>query len=129
VRDEDFIFIDGQAVRLTSIKRDGDRLSLVVIVRGSGGRDELQGLLARDVVTVALGDDPPRPMRTAEVDLRSSGTGATAIHRFAISLEPAPDVAAAAAQDGDDLAERLARIERKLDAVLARLDAGDRFRF
>ena len=53
----------------------------------------------------------------------------SAIHRFAISLEPAPDIPAAAAQDGDDLAERLARIERKLDAILARLDTGDRFRF
>lgn len=124
MRDEDFIFIDGQAVRLTAVTRDGDQLSLVVIVRGSGGRDEMQTLLGRDAVEVTLGSDPPRRMQVQNVDLRTSGTGATAIHRFAITLELAIDAGQdAALPDDDALVRQLARIERKLDAIIARLDA------
>lgn len=130
MRTDDFIFIDGQAVRLTSVSRDGDTLTLVVIVRGSGGRDEMQAILGRDAFEIALGDDPPRRMRVADVDLRSTGSGATAVHRFAITLEPAPapDDAPTGAPL-DDLAQRLARIERKLDAIIARLDSDTRLPF
>ena len=129
MRDEDFIFIDGQAVRLTSIARDGDRLSLVVIVRGSGGHDELQGLLEREPFEVTLGDEPPRRMQVAAIDLRSSGAGATAIHRFATVLEPESSPLPAVTHGDDDLTRQLARIERKLDAIIARLDTGDRMPF
>lgn len=131
MRNEDFIFIDGQAVRLTSVARDGETLSLVVIVRGSGGRDEMQAILGRDTFEVVLGDDPPRPMRVTDVDLRSTGTGPTAVHRFAITLEPAPgpDATPADGTDPDDFDQRLARIERKLDAIIARLDADGRLPF
>ncbi|MGN6031429.1 MAG: hypothetical protein ACTHQE_07160 [Thermomicrobiales bacterium] len=131
MRSEDFIFIDGQAVRLTSVARDGETLSLVVIVRGSGGRDEMQAILGRDTFEVVLGDDPPRPMRVTDVDLRSTGTGPTAVHRFAITLDPAPgpDAMPAGETAADDLDQRLARIERKLDAIIARLDADGRLPF
>ncbi|MGB3329003.1 MAG: hypothetical protein WBA46_08630 [Thermomicrobiales bacterium] len=130
MRNEDFIFIDGQAVRLTSVTRDGDRLSLVVIVRGSGGRDEMQALLGRGSFEVTLGDDPARRMQVAEQDLRSTGTGPTAIHRFAITLEPATTDPRDPADVAEHvLAAQLARIERKLDAIIARLDAGGQLPF
>ncbi|MGC4105482.1 MAG: hypothetical protein QM753_03885 [Thermomicrobiales bacterium] len=129
MRNMDFIFFDGQAVRLTSISQDGDRLSLVVIVRGSGGYDEMQTLLGRDSFEVTLGDDPPRRMQVAAVDLRSTGTGATAIHRFGIMLEPAQDTSPDVAADDEALTRQLARIERKLDAIIARLDADTRMPF
>lgn len=130
MRTDDFIFIDGQAVRLTSVAPDGDALTLVVIVRGSGGRDEMQAILGRETLEVALGETPPRRMQVADVDLRSTGTGPTAVHRFAIRLEPAPDGAAVASGVAlEDLDQRLTRIERKLDAIIARLNADTRLPF
>ncbi|MGC4193291.1 MAG: hypothetical protein QM589_19255 [Thermomicrobiales bacterium] len=130
MRDEEFIFIDGQAVRLTSIARDGDRLSLVVVVRGSGSHDELRSIMDRDTFEVTLGDEPPRRMRVGNLDLRSTGTGATGIHRFAIALEPVSEVDPEPAPVPEpDIAQRLARIERKLDAIIARLDADGRISF
>lgn len=125
MRTEEFIRLDGQAIRLTSVSRHGNDLSLVVIVRGTGSRDELEALLARPTFVVAFGDDPERRMHTATIDLRSSGEGATSVHRFAVTLEPAPDdesIQPSSANE-DALNQRLARIERKLDAILARLDS------
>jgi len=130
MRTDDFIFIDGQAVRLTSLAPDGDALTFVVIVRGSGGRDEMQAILGRETLEVALGEAPPRRMQVTDVDLRSTGTGPTAVHRFAIQLEPAPEADTAPSGTAlDDLDQRLARIERKLDAIIARLDADTRLPF
>ncbi len=125
MRNEEFIRLDGQAVRLSSVTRDGDVLSLVVIVRGNSSRDELQALLARDSFTVSLGEDPERPMRAEEIDLRSSGEGPTSVHRFAIVLEPASDrpTKNESLDAQSELMQRLARIERKLDAIIARLDS------
>lgn len=131
MRNEEFIRLDGQAVRLTSISRQDDALALVVIVRGGSNRDELQALLARPSFMVSLGDEPERRMHTASIDLRSSGEGSTSVHRFAITLEPATDESPSVdlGEAQTDLLHRLSRIERKLDAILARLDSGNAMPF
>jgi hypothetical protein len=127
----DFIYLNHQAVRLTSFTREPEssRLSLVVIVRGNPARDELNALIASEPILVAFPDEEPAGMHVAAIDLKTTGEGARSIHRFDLKLVPwasqddtgpRPDDAT---EPGSvrELIRRLDAIERKLDQVIARL--------
>lgn len=126
----EFAIINGQSVRLTSLKRteEDGTLTLVVIVRGDAARDELTTLLDRTPLSVALPNEDPENMKVTELDLRSTGEGARTIHRFAISLVPQSSTiqAITEAKTGSSaesaLMQRLDAIERKLDRLLQLAD-------
>ncbi|HEU0165156.1 MAG TPA: hypothetical protein VFQ54_08925 [Thermomicrobiales bacterium] len=125
----DFIYINQQAVRLTSFTRDqqSSRLSLIVIVRGNAARDELNALVAREPITVAFPDEEPAEMHLASVDLKTTGEGARSIHRFDLTLvawanqansDISPDATTDSAAESA-LMRRLDAIEQKLDQLTA----------
>lgn len=125
----EFAIINGQSVRLTSLKRteEDGTLTLVVIVRGDAARDELTTLLDRAPLSVAFPNEAPESMKVTELDLRSTGEGARTIHRLAISLMPQSSTVQAVqaiteVKTGSSaesaLMQRLNAIERKLDRLL-----------
>ncbi|MGI8484525.1 MAG: hypothetical protein ACR2OU_09690 [Thermomicrobiales bacterium] len=128
----EFLTINGQPIRLTSLARDPSTgaLSLVVIVRGDAAREELTTLLHDQPLTVSFPGEEvvAEAMRVSGLELRSTGEGARTIHRFAISIEPysspildAPEqIAESTVESG--LMQRLEAIERKLDRLLALLE-------
>ena len=130
-RNVDFITLNGQPVRVTSLEVSPEgQWSLVVIARGTASRDHLTDLLREPHVTIGVGEEPPRPLAVGEVNVRSSGEGQQAIFRFAITMHdralvpneqapstmPTPEHAEDIADTNTD--ERLARIEAKLDELL-----------
>ena len=134
----EFLTINGQSIRLTSLARDESTggLSLVVIVRGDAARDELTTLIHDQPLTVSFPNETAatataaaaETMRVSGLELRSTGEGARTIHRFAISLEPysmpidsVPEPIAESAAESA-LMQRLDAIERKLDRLLALLE-------
>lgn len=129
----EFVIINGQSIRLTSLAKDEatGALSLVVIVRGSAARDELTTLMHDQPLNVSFPNEGTatagisEAMRVSGMELRSTGEGARAIHRFAISLEPyslpfsdEPDAIDESTAESA-LMQRLDAIERKLDHLLA----------
>lgn len=130
----DFVTINGQSIRLTSLARDDTNgaLSLIVIVRGDAARDELTTLMHDQPLTVSFPNEgsgaPTEPMRVAGLELRSTGEGARTIHRFAISLEPysrpvTDDMEHLTESTAESaLMQRLDALEQKLDRLLTLLD-------
>lgn len=120
----DFIRIGGEAIRLTSIARDGEAMTLVVMMRGSRDHERLVELLRQSPVAVALPDEEARPMAVAGDRITSTGEGPRTIYRHAVELRPAGDMPAAVeeAREEQTLERRLARIEEKLDRVLSLLE-------
>jgi hypothetical protein len=86
----EFIFLNGQAARVTSLKPSDETggFSLVVIARGGADRDQLLELLKAEDLTVRLDQDPERAMRTTGVEIRSVGEGPRANHRIQAVLVP-----------------------------------------
>lgn len=86
-----FIFLNGQAARVTSLKPDAETggFVLVVIARGGADRDQLLDLLNADTLLVRLDQEPESTMRTADVEVRTVGEGPQAIHRVQATLVPA----------------------------------------
>lgn len=116
----DFIRLNGEAVRLTSLSRDGDAITAVIMLRGLRDHERLVDLLGRSPVSVALPDEEPRAMAVIRNEFTSTGAGPSALYRHVITFQrdgsgdeapPAPE----------SLETRLARIEAKLDRVLALL--------
>jgi hypothetical protein len=116
----DFIRLEDEAIRLTSITRapDGERMTIIVVVRGSRDHDQLVGLLGRSPLMVELPGEAARSMTVASDEFASTGEGPRTIYRHAIELRTGTDEPAAA----DTLDDRLARIEEKLNRVLALLE-------
>ena len=130
----EFMTINGQSIRLTSLARDeaNRALLLVVIVRGDAARDELTTLMHDQPLTVSFPSEgasaATNTMRVAGLELRSTGEGARTIHRFTISLEPysqpvtdeVEHLTESTAESA--LMQRLDAIEQKLDRLLALID-------
>jgi len=115
----DFVRLNGEAVRVTSLTRDGDRLSLVVILRGSRAHHQFRDALTRRPLRLGIPDEPEREVTVEQAEHVASGEGERALYRHSVMLTPATDEAPTATAD---LTSRLDRIERKLDTLLARLD-------
>ena len=111
---------DDLAVRVTGFRRF-DRhgqaaFSLVVLVPGIHGSDELSRLLARKGITLTLFlDDGKKETRDVSVelhDIQQAGNPSAPVYRHQIELVER--------QDGDALAPN--EIEAELAAILARLE-------
>ncbi|MGI8405235.1 MAG: hypothetical protein ACR2OE_10825, partial [Thermomicrobiales bacterium] len=130
----EFVTINGQSIRLTSLAKDeaNGALSLVVIVRGDAARDEITTLMHDQPLTVSFPNEATaaaaEPMRVAGLEVRSTGEGARTIHRFAISLEPYSQPITDEMEHTTEstaesaLMQRLDAIEQKLDRLIALID-------
>ncbi|MDQ4099136.1 MAG: hypothetical protein M3121_01390 [Chloroflexota bacterium] len=117
----DFVRLNGEPVRVTSLSRDGERISLVIILRGSGAHRHVRDLLGQRPLRLAIPDEPEREVVIEHAEHAVSGEGERALYRHSVRLIPAASTPPPQA-DGGDLTARLDRIERKLDRILAKLD-------
>lgn len=116
----DFIRLNGEAVRLTSLTRSpaGDEVTAVVMLRGLRDHERLVDLLGRSPVSVALPGEEPRVMAITGNEFTSTGAGPSALYRHVITLHEGAE----RKPEPDSLELRLARIEEKLDRVLGLLE-------
>lgn len=112
----EFVRLNGEPVRVTSLTRDGDSISLVVIVRGTFANQQFQHALTHAPLRLAFPDEPEQEVAVANAEHHTSGDGERALHRHSVRL-----IAAASAPPTEDLNARLDRIEDKLDRILAAL--------
>ncbi len=115
----DFLYLDDQPVRVTSLTRDGDRISLVVILRGSRAHQQLQETLQRTPLRLTFPGEPERVVALEGAEHVVSGEGERALYRHTVHLGPPSE---AEPVPTDELTARLDRIERKLDLLLARTE-------
>jgi hypothetical protein len=115
----EFVRLDGQTVRVTSLKRDeaSGEVHLVIVARGSAAAEVLRDIAGKSSVTMEIPDESSVDYAIAETDFRSSGQGEQAMNRVRFSLKPRTEPGQMPAQAGT----QLDRIERKLDEILARL--------
>lgn len=113
----EFIFLNEQAVRVTSWKQDRDAgtIEFVVIARGERDRDQLLDMLANSPVMVRLGTKSAVPMDVQTLDTRSSGEGPGSIHRLEVSLMPE-------GANGDDKPAQASAEDNETDALHHKLD-------
>lgn len=113
----EFIFLNGQAARVTSIVRDPGTsgFTLVLIARGAADRDQLSSLLNSEDLSVRMEDMPEQRMRSTGLDIRSTGNGPQAVHRIQVRLEPVTESPAAQKSPG------ARSIEDRLDEIIALL--------
>jgi hypothetical protein len=115
----EFVRLDGQAVRVTSLKRDDacGEVHLVIVARGSAAAEVLRDIAGKSNVTLGIPDESSAGYVIAETDFRSSGQGEQAMNRVRFSLKPQIDPGPVPSQ----AETQLDRMERKLDEILARL--------
>jgi predicted lipoprotein len=123
----EFIRLDGQAVRVTSLRRDEQTgsIELVIVVRGSTAAMQLRDLKQRPSILIEIPDEEPRPYKVSGIDWRGVGHGEQTMNRFRLTFRPVEAVAEVSAAENDEPAERetqLDRIERKLDEILRKLN-------
>ena len=115
----EFVRLDGQAVRVTSLKRDEitGEVELVIVARGSAAAQVLRDIARKSVVTMEILDEATDDYAIAETDFRTSGQGEQAMKRIRFTLAPQAE----SGKPAPEPETQLDRIERKLDEVLARL--------
>jgi PAS domain-containing protein len=116
----EFIFLNGQAARVTSLTPDDETggFTLVVMGRGSADRDQLLKLLNADELSVRLGGGPEQPMRVTSIDVRSSGDGPQAIHRIQANMAPRRDETPGSTPPAPSIEDRLTSLEQRLDRII-----------
>lgn len=119
----DFVFLNGQAVRATSLTPlDEGGFRLVVIARGGADRDQLTELLHAPDLQVRVGAGETQPMHATEIDVRSVGEGPQAIHRIETVLAPgATEASAAAEPDSTAPGDALSPLQQRLDTIIGLL--------
>jgi hypothetical protein len=120
--------IDGEAMPFVSSDVDPvtGRVRVTVVQRGGRALERLQALAGRDRVMLQLpGVTQPLEVTPLAIDIAAAGSGAQPLSRvdltFAITGAETSDREETPAGRERDLAERLARIENKLDRLLALL--------
>jgi hypothetical protein len=110
----EFIYLNEQAVRVTSWDRDDatGTIEFIVIAEGEAARDQLLDIFSREPVMVRIGNGSAIPMDIRSLDTRSGGEGARSIYRVRVSLWPEGSVPApkTAAAPVDPVQDRLDRI-------------------
>lgn len=118
----EFIFLNDQAVKVTSLRPDdAGGFTLVLIARGGADRDRTLELLNDAHLQVRLDQGTPRHMKASDVDIRSTGDGPQAIHRIEAALSPA---SREATPPPDPIIDRLDRIVALLTEIRDQV-AGD----
>ncbi len=118
----DFVRLNGEPVRVTSLSRDGERITLIIILRGSGAHRHVRDLLGQRPLRLAIPDEPECEVTVEHAEHAVSGEGERALYRHLVRLMPATSMPPPPQGAGDELTARLDRIERKLDRILAKLD-------
>lgn len=115
----DFVHLNDQPVRVTSFSRDGDRVKLVIVLRGSRAHSQLREALERTPLLLTVPGEPEREMSVEQNEHVTSGEGERTLYRHSVVLGPTSGEPPATT---DDVHARLDRIEHKLDAILRRLE-------
>jgi len=120
----EFIFLNDQAVRVTSLRHDDatGAVTLVLIARGSGDRDLITRLLETRPLTLRIPDEGERQVVPRDVDMRSAGEGQRAIYRFSITLAPDESQPDTETTPAPTIEDRLTSLEQRLDQIVAMLD-------
>ena len=116
----EFIFLNDQAARVTSLVENqaSGGFALVVIARGGADRDHLLDLLNADDLQIRLDSGPSRTMRTTEIDIRSVGSGPQANHRIRAVLEPLDEMLPEPATPPPPSEPASSMVEHKLDQII-----------
>jgi hypothetical protein len=117
----EFVYLNEQAVRVTSWNRDDTTgtIELVVIAEGEASRDQLLDIFSREPVMVRIGNGSAIPMDIRSLDTRSGGEGARSIYRVRVSLWPEGSVPPSKPAEApiDPTQERLDRIIALLEEI------------
>ncbi len=86
----EFVYLNEQAIRVTSWTQEAETgtIEFVVIAKGERDRDQLLGMLDHPPVMLRIGTGSAIPMEVRSVDARSTGEGPRSIHRLQIALWP-----------------------------------------
>lgn len=116
----EFIFLNDQAARITSLTPNDETggFTLVVMSRGSADRDQLLDLLNADDLIVRVGPGLDQPMRVTDIDVRSSGEGPQAIHRIQAILVPRKGEVNDTSVSAPSIEDRLTSLEQRLDRII-----------
>jgi hypothetical protein len=117
----EFIRINGDTVRVTSLRRDSAKgvIELVVVARGTTAGQQLSALGQLPSLQIGLPDEPEATYRVAAFDQRASGEGERIVYRVKFTLAHETNGSISPVTDET----QLDRIERKLDEVLRLLRA------
>jgi hypothetical protein len=120
----EFVFLNDQAVRVTSLRRDeaAGTVTVVLIARGSGDRDLITTLLETRSLTLRIPDEGEQRVVPTEVDMRSSGEAQRALYRFSITLAPEDAQPAPETTPPPSIEDRLTSLEQRMDQIVAMLE-------
>lgn len=119
----EFMYLNEQAVRVTSWKQDDatGMIELVVIAQGEADRDHLLDDFSREPVMIRVGTGSAIPMNVRSLDTSSTGTGSRSVHRLTVALRPEgasePAVPQAPPEPADPVEARLDQIIRLLTEI------------
>jgi hypothetical protein len=113
----EFLYLNEQAVRVTSWKQDDTTYTIefVVIAQGETDRDRLLDIFSKEPVMVRIGSNSAIPMDVRSLDTRSTEDGPRSIYRVHVSLWPEGSVAARSEQEEST---PLSSQEQKLDRII-----------
>lgn len=113
----EFLYLNEQAVRVSSWNRDDatHTIEFVIVANGETDRDLLLDTFSKEPVMVRIGSNSAIPMDVRSLDTRSTGEGPRSVHRLHVSLWPEGSVATRA--DVDE-APPLTSQEQKLDRII-----------
>jgi hypothetical protein len=120
----EFIFLNDQAVRVTSLRRDDATraITLVLIARGSGDRDQMTTLFGAQPLTLRIPEEGEWQVVARDIDLRSSGEGQQAMHRFSVTLVPVDASTEMQTTPEPTIDDRLTSLEQRMDQIVALLN-------
>lgn len=120
----EFIYLNEQAVRVTSWARDeaSGTIEFVVVAQGETDRDQLLDIFSREPVMVRVGNGSAIPMDVRSLDTRSSTEGGRVLYRLQVSLWPEGSVPASSEEpetrpSADPIEARLDRIIKLLTEI------------
>jgi hypothetical protein len=113
----EFLYLNEQAVRVTSWKQDDTTYTIefVVIAQGETDRDRLLDIFSKEPVMVRIGSNSAIPMDVRSLDTRSTDDGPRSIYRVHVSLWPEGSVAT---RSEPEESAPLSSQEQKLDRII-----------
>ena len=120
----EFVFLNDQAVRVTSLRHDAaaGTVTLVLIARGSGDRDLITTLLETRPLTLRIPDEGEQRVVPTDVDMRIAGEAERALYRFSITLVPEDARSEPETAPPPSIEDRLMSLEQRMDQIVAMLE-------